>query len=129
MAKHARKRDGERAAFWRSAILRQEASGQSIRAFCLAEGIKESAYYHWRRELARRDVESPTRNPDAGDATTVVPAQLVDATTVVPVRLLDDRNNVALVEIVAGNGYVIRVGETATTDHVRRVLRAVGEPD
>jgi transposase-like protein len=118
MAKRAKKRDTERAAYWRRVIRRQKASGRSIRAFCLSEGLKESAYYHWRRELARRDAESPAQNPDSASTATLV-----------PVQLLDDRNVAAPVEIVAGNGYVIRVSETATTDHVRRVLRAVGEPD
>jgi len=42
------------------------------------------------------------------------------------VQLLDDRNHSAPVEIVAASGYVIRVSEAATTDHVRRVLQAMG---
>ena len=116
MAKRVKQRGGEKSAYWRTAIRRREASGQSVRAFCLSEGVKESAYYHWRRELARRDAESQTQNSAAGSEATFV-----------PVKLVDDRNCAAPVEIVVGNGYVIRVSEAATTDHVRRVLRAVGE--
>ncbi len=118
MAKRAKKRETERASYWRRIIRRQKASGQSVRAFCLSEGVKESAYYHWRRELVRRDAKSPAPNLNSANPTTFM-----------PVQLLDDRNGAAPVEIVTGNGYVIRVSETATTDHVRRVLRAVGEPD
>jgi hypothetical protein len=84
----------------------------------MSEGVKESAYYHWRRELARRDTKRLSQNSDSASETTFVPVQLVD-----------DRDGAAPVEIVTGNGYVIRVNEGATTDHVRRVLRAVGEPD
>ena len=32
-----------------------EQSGQSVRAYCRQTGLKESAFYFWRRELARRD--------------------------------------------------------------------------
>jgi hypothetical protein len=45
----------------------------------------------------------------------------------VPVQLVDDGSSTAAVEIIAGNGYVIRVSEQATTEHLRRVLQAVGE--
>ncbi len=35
----------------------------------------------------------------------------------------------AAVEVVAKNGYLMRVGEQATAEHVRRVLQAVSELD
>ena len=116
MAKRARRPNEEKAAHWRAVIRRQESSGQSVRTFCRSEGVKEPAFYHWRRELERREAESPApKRQTAGE------------TTFAPVQLLDDGNSAATIEIVAGNGYVIRVSEAAATDHVRRVLQAVGE--
>ena len=46
--------------------------------------------------------------------------------TLLPVQITDDRGCLAAVEIVAENGYLIRVSEQATAEHVRRVLQAVG---
>lgn len=36
---------------WRRAIEAAEASGESIRGFCLRHGIAPSHYYYWRRKL------------------------------------------------------------------------------
>ena len=47
----------EQAAFWRAAIELHEHSGQSIRGFCRAEGLKEHLFYRWRKQLGL----SPTR--------------------------------------------------------------------
>ena len=35
-------------------VRRWREGGQSVRAFCRAEGLRESAFYFWRRRLARR---------------------------------------------------------------------------
>ena len=51
-----RQRDSEREQLWRQRLGRWRGSGQSARAFCLAEGIRESAFYFWRAELRRRGV-------------------------------------------------------------------------
>jgi hypothetical protein len=34
---------------------RQAGSGQSVRAWCFRQGLRESSFYWWRRQLARRD--------------------------------------------------------------------------
>ena len=54
MAK-GRARDRRMEAFWRRMVGRQGESGRSVRAFCRAHGVRESAFHFWRRELARRD--------------------------------------------------------------------------
>jgi len=43
---------------WRERIARQQQSGQTARDFCRHGNLKESAFYYWRRELARRDGQS-----------------------------------------------------------------------
>jgi len=48
-------RDEKKQAFWRKAFREQKHSGLSIRAFCRERALPESAFYFWRRELARRE--------------------------------------------------------------------------
>lgn len=44
----------EKEAFWKLAVDEWRAAGTSIREFCRTNGLKESAFYFWRRELAKR---------------------------------------------------------------------------
>ena len=85
----ARERDGSRESFWRRVLRRQARSGMTIAEFCGSEGLKTTAYHYWRKEIKRRDEESPS--PDA-------------APEFAAVQLVDDRACGAAVEIVAGNG-------------------------
>jgi hypothetical protein len=61
-------RDRRREAQWRQWIARQRRSGLSIRAFCRQHQLRETAFYFWRGELARRQAEAGPR-PAAGPAT------------------------------------------------------------
>ena len=88
----------------------------TIAEFCASEDLTASAYYYWQRKIHRRDAESPTPKADS-----------TEGATFVPVQLFDDGNGAAPVEIVAASGYVVRVREAATTDHLRRVLQALSE--
>jgi transposase-like protein len=54
MTKRIRRGDPRRRQFWQGVVRRCQEGGQSVRAFCLAEGLRESAFYFWRRRLARR---------------------------------------------------------------------------
>ena len=53
------RRDPEREARWRKLIAQWEQSGQGIKAFCVAHGVTEGAFYAWRRELRQRDGKAP----------------------------------------------------------------------
>ena len=90
----------------------------TIAEFCASEGLTTAAYHYWQRQIKQRDAESQSQDPEPASGASFVPVQLVD-----------DRSCPAAVEIVARNGCVIRVSEHATTEHVRRVLQAVGELD
>jgi hypothetical protein len=54
-------RDAAKERTWRRLIGRQRKGRLSVREFCRAEALAESAFYFWRRELAKRDAETPTR--------------------------------------------------------------------
>ena len=60
MTRHGPGRDLEKERTWRAVLDRQRQSGLSVRAFCERERISEASYDVWRRELQRRDYESPS---------------------------------------------------------------------
>lgn len=62
----SRQRDIGKEQQWREVIRAQKSSGQSVREFCRQAGVKEAAFYWWRRELARR---SPTEKTARRGAT------------------------------------------------------------
>ncbi|MBN2473938.1 MAG: hypothetical protein JXB62_04990 [Pirellulales bacterium] len=51
------KQHSDREQFWRELIGRQQGSGQSIKAFCVEEGVSEASFFAWRAELSKRDRE------------------------------------------------------------------------
>jgi hypothetical protein len=48
-------REIQRQRHWQEIVRGQRESGQSVRMYCRMAAIEESAFYWWRRELARRD--------------------------------------------------------------------------
>jgi transposase-like protein len=46
----------EKRAYWSKLMAEQEASGQTIRAFCRERGVADHCFYSWRKRL--RKVES-----------------------------------------------------------------------
>jgi hypothetical protein len=44
---------------WRETLRRFADSGQSVRAFCIAQGVSEPSFYFWKRRLARRQPTLP----------------------------------------------------------------------
>ena len=50
-------RDLEKESLWRRRLETHAGSGQSVRGWCRDYGVTETAFYWWRRELARRDAE------------------------------------------------------------------------
>lgn len=43
----------DRTELWQRIISEQEASGQSVRAFCRERGCKEHSFYMWRKRLRK----------------------------------------------------------------------------
>ena len=57
----------ERVEIWRQRIDRYLASGQTVAAFCEAEGVSAPSFYQWKRRLVtRRDESSPSRQNGRG---------------------------------------------------------------
>jgi transposase-like protein len=67
-------REIQRQRHWQEIVRGQRESGQSVRAYCRQAGMEESAFYWWRRELARRsrqrnDSPQPRRGVRQGEPT------------------------------------------------------------
>jgi transposase-like protein len=110
MKKRIRYGDPQRQRYWEEMVRRCREGGQSVRAFCRAEGLRESAFYFWRRELTRRsqidagqDLQS---QKPALRSSKRMPPRHVPAPSFLPVRLAQQRGAETLqgVEIIMGQG-------------------------
>lgn len=100
MARGSSHRDSDKEQFWREKIAKQPVSGLSIRAYCRRHRVRESAFYFWRGELARRGVSG-----EPGPA--FVPVQV----TAEPPAAAEPGDDSAsgCIEIVLGSGQCVRV--------------------
>lgn len=57
------KRDRKKELFWRRMIARQPGSGMSVRGWCRKHSVRDTSFYWWRRQLARRDAHAPALVP------------------------------------------------------------------
>ena len=112
--------DSERQVYWEEAMRRWRESGQSVRAFCRNEGVRESAFYFWRRELAQRSHRTEAANgsrPQASPLTTAshscerASSQHSSVPSFLPVRVVEDIAAEASsgVEIILAHGRTVRV--------------------
>ncbi len=120
MAKRRRSGDTAKGRRWRELVGRWQQSGQTVREFCRIAEVKESAFYWWKRRLARPRVRGgenrraeasvPPRKPAevrTGPAGPVGPK----AARFLPVRVVRDRASEGNsgVEICWDNGCRVRL--------------------
>ena len=108
------RRDRKKEAAWRRRLDRHAKSGQSVRSWCQKHRVKESAFYWWRGELARREAER--KRPAQGDAAKA-------SASFVSVHVAEDgaAPGDSQIEIVLTDGRCVRV--TGSLD--RRMLAGV----
>jgi hypothetical protein len=136
MKKRNRRCDPEKQRYWEEVLGRWKESGQSVRDFCRAEGLRESAFYFWRRELARRSQPRIAANPahkacrasSAARSSKPSPRPRQAAPAFLPVRVVtSDRTAAAQgVEIVLEQGRTVRV-QTGFDRHTLAEVLAVLE--
>ena len=138
MKKRVRQGGSERQAYWEEAMRRWKGSGQSVRAFCGNEGVRESAFYFWRRELAQRSRRTEAANGSRPQASRVRTAsrspkrassQHRSIPSFLPVHVVEDAAAEATsgVEIILAHGCTVRVRsgfERQTLVDVLAVLEA-----
>ena len=93
---------------WRERVQRWQQSGESVRAFCRREGLHESAFFAWRRELTRRGQERQavrTERKQVKPSTSAKPIRFFP----VQVALENRTGDPGGVEILLDAGRAIRV--------------------
>lgn len=111
-------RDPARERHWRQLLQHFAASRQSIREFCAARRLKETAFYFWRREIQRRDGQAPARK----QRSTRRPIAFAKVLIQPPVG--DDG-----VRLRLGNGRELLLPASWTPEQLAALVRAVeGQP-
>lgn len=120
MAKRGRCGDPAKGRRWRELVERWQRSGQTVREFCRRAEVKESAFYWWKRRLARprvgrgadRRVQANGPQKKPADVKTT-PAELVrhGAARFLPVQVVMDcaGGSSSGVEIHWDNGRRVRL--------------------
>ena len=101
MKNRIRRGDPQRRRHWEEVMRRWREGGQTVRAFCHAENLRESAFYFWRRGLTRRGRRAPK----------LAAAIANDTPSFLPVHLVKPSATEAAqgVEIVLAQGRTVRV--------------------
>ena len=124
-----RARDPQREAHWRRVISGQQHSGKSVRQYCEAQGLAESAFYYWKQELARRDGREPHAPAAArGKGRTADQARRrgpVAAPSLVPVTIGRALTHAAAIEVLLSGGVTVRVAAGCDEATFRMVLAAL----
>ncbi len=99
---------------WRQHLAAWRRSGQTVRAYCRAQGLSEPSFYAWRRYLSERRPRTTTADHAADPAQPTLSAA---ADAFLPVRLVDLPAVTPPVEVVLRGGRVLRVtaGFSAST--------------
>jgi transposase-like protein len=85
--------------YWRELIAEQEASGETIRAFCEERGVGDQAFYYWRKRLQKAE-----------------PVQFA---------LLKTVTGAAPLELILANGEQLRIWDGVSAATLRLVLDVV----
>jgi transposase-like protein len=74
MKRPFRRGDPQRQSYWQEVMRRWKESGQSVRGFCRAEGLRESAFFFWRRRLEHRSGATGRMSKPRHKASRLAPA-------------------------------------------------------
>ena len=119
-------RDAGRGRHWREVIRAQGSSGQSVREYCRQAGVKEPAFYWWRRELARRSqaAKAARRESQATPPRRRARATGRERSPFLPIHVLTGNATVG-VEIHLGDGRMVRVPPGFDQQTLRGVITAL----
>jgi hypothetical protein len=112
-------RDVTKEKFWRRLIRKQAVSRLGVRAWCHRHGHKESAFYWWRMELARRDAGQPGRKP-ARTKLSFIPVHVAPASAAI-----ESSSCVGRIEIVLGDDRRVQVVGRVDREALVAVLSAL----
>jgi transposase-like protein len=114
-------RDVEKEAYWREVVQRQAASGVSVRSFCRQQQLVESAFYAWRRTIAERDGQVPTRKPPPAKVHQPRPAPVAFVQAVVT----DLPAREASIALELAGGRVLRLPASTSVERLAQLITAL----
>jgi hypothetical protein len=112
MANH--QRDPRKERFWRRMVRRWQRSKLTIRDFCCQQQLSEPSFYAWRRLIAERDRQCPAPKPAPTPA-------------FVPIQVVPPIGPSAAIELVLGNGRLVRVPAGFDPATLRQLLAVLEE--
>ena len=118
---HRKQRDPRKERFWRRTLQQWQRSGLSIRAFCRLHDLPEANFYAWRRTLDERDRQQPN-----DEAPRFVPLQVLPEVESEATASTTGRRASGL-ELLLGNGRVLRIHADFDADTLRRLLALLEE--
>ncbi len=123
-------RSAEKERFWRDVLRRHGKSGLSVREFCRTEGLKESAFYFWKRTIAERDREkksggTPAQAKARRKKKQSRKAPAATTATFMPLAVVGETPRL---EIVAPDGWQVRVPDGVNAQTLCDVVAALRQP-
>ena len=131
MGRRRGERDSGKEQLWRRLMADHGRSGLSVREFCEQEGLKESAFYFWRRDLARRDAEPASGRAAQGRGASLVLSSGRRRPTFLPVAInstvIPSGGDLAAgtIEVRLPEGITLRIGRGVDAVLLGMVLQAV----
>jgi len=127
------RRDPAKEARWRARFKRHATSGLSVRAFCRHEQVTESAFYFWRRVIAKRDGERTlpsTPEPSTSEPSPASPAPKTSALAAplpsfVPVSVTGPAAGTTSIAIELAGGRVLRLPESISAARLAELVHAL----
>ena len=110
------------------ALIEQQASGMTIKAFCLLQGLSAAAFSWWKRELKKRDQCSKPnsgnkRNREGRDDTRMIPVNVLAETSHRDAE--SDSTEHSFLEVVSPTGYTLRIRSESLSPKLTALLDAV----
>ena len=101
--------------YWLDVLRRQRTSGQSIRAFCLGNGINQASFFSWRRRLTKRLGKSmePVRFKSPSETA---------KSAFVPVTIQPANISGGTIELLHPRGHVLRIPSRFDAESLARIL-------
>ncbi len=106
----AKTRSAEKEEFWRLALAEQQASGMTIKAFCLQQGLAADTFSWWKRETKKRDQRRAGKHSDnrARD-TRLIPVTVTPQSPPTSGSSESAGTDQSIIELVSPTGYQLRI--------------------
>ena len=106
----AKNRSAEKEEFWRLALAEQQASGMTIKAFCVQQGLAAHAFSWWKREIKKRDQRRTGKQCDNRvNDKRLIPVTVTAQLPTSPAASEAAGTDHSIIEVVSPTGYKLRI--------------------